>query len=70
MAEILGKKFISINDDVFSVGDTIDYLRWEMDEEGTENEIYQALFRDIADDHIIVSDGNVDDIKIDVDSIF
>ncbi|MGN0513058.1 MAG: hypothetical protein ACI4GD_02175 [Lachnospiraceae bacterium] len=70
MAEIFGKKFISINDDVFSVGDTIDYLRWEMDEEGTENEIYQALIRDIAEDHIIVSDGNVGDIKIDVDSIF
>ena len=70
MAEIFSEKFISINDDVFSVGDTIDYLRWEMDEEGTENEIYQALIRDIADDHIIVSGGNVDNIKIDVDSIF
>ena len=70
--EIYSKKFISINEDHFEVGDTISYLRWELDE-NTENEMYEAIILDVTDDSIIVySNINgkpTDEIEVHVDNI-
>lgn len=71
-AEIYSKKFVSINEDHFEVGDMISYLRWELDE-NTENEMYEAIILDITDNSIIVySNINgkpTDEIEVHIDNI-
>lgn len=70
-AEIYNKKFVTINEEDFEVGDMIMHLRWKLDDE-TENEMYEVIIFDITDDSIIVYnvDGKpMDGIEIKVDSI-
>lgn len=70
--EIYSKKFITINDYDFDVGDMIMHLRWKLDD-NTENEMYEAIILDITDDSIIVYSNNnenpMEEFEIKADSI-
>ena len=69
MTEIWNKKIITINDEDFSAGDTINYLRWEL-EDGSERELFNVIIRDIAENGIIIGDDESEqDIFIEADSI-
>jgi len=57
MASIETFKVFYMNGEEYAPGNIIDSLCWRMDNDGTTNELYNVLLRDIADDGIVVWDG-------------
>lgn len=62
-----GIRYVEINDDIFTVGDTIDYLYWE--NQDVEHELYNATILSIDDGEITVKSGELE-ISIPTECIF
>ncbi len=67
---------VVINEKVYAYGEKIPYLRWKMDNEGTENEIWDAEICAVSgmrENHIEVvgvdENGESIDVYIDMDDV-